>query len=102
MTPLLYQSGLEEAERRFGGEAGFAMISSFKLIDLKRGSHRFPFPSLVKPKKYSAPRSKSSLPLESVGTRGSFAHTVKLLPQPQVDLAFGLRMTNCAPCRLSR
>ena len=26
----------------------------------------------------------------------------KLLPQPQVVLAFGLRMTNCAPCRLSR
>ena len=30
------------------------------------------------------------------------AHTEKLLPQPQVVLAFGLRMTNCAPCRLSR
>lgn len=26
----------------------------------------------------------------------------KLLPQPQVVLAFGLRITNCAPCRLSR
>ena len=30
------------------------------------------------------------------------AHTVKLLPHPQVLLAFGLRITNCAPCRLSR
>lgn len=28
-------------------------------------------------------------------------YTVKLLPQPQVDLAFGLRITNWAPCRLS-
>ena len=25
------------------------------------------------------------------------AQTVKLLPQPQVVLAFGLRITNCAP-----
>ena len=29
------------------------------------------------------------------------SHAVKLLPQPQVDFAFGLRMVNCAPCRLS-
>jgi hypothetical protein len=28
--------------------------------------------------------------------------TEKLLPQPQVDFAFGLRITNCAPCRFSR
>ena len=28
-------------------------------------------------------------------------HTVKLLPQPHVVFALGLRMTNCAPCRLS-
>jgi hypothetical protein len=28
--------------------------------------------------------------------------TEKLLPQPQVVFALGLRMTNCAPCRLSR
>jgi hypothetical protein len=26
---------------------------------------------------------------------------VKLLPQPQVLFAFGLRIVNCAPCRLS-
>ena len=30
------------------------------------------------------------------------AHTEKLLPQPQVVFAFGLRMTNCEPVRLSR
>jgi hypothetical protein len=30
------------------------------------------------------------------------AQAEKLLPQPQVVLALGLRMTNCAPCRLSR
>jgi hypothetical protein len=29
-------------------------------------------------------------------------HTEKLLPQPQVDLALGLRITNCEPCKLSR
>ena len=28
-------------------------------------------------------------------------YIVKLLPQPHVLLAFGLRITNCAPCRLS-
>ena len=39
--------------------------------------------------------------LEGVTPRGA-AHTEKLLPQPQVLLAFGLRITNCAPCRLSR
>lgn len=27
--------------------------------------------------------------------------TLKLLPHPQVVLAFGLRITNCAPVRLS-
>ena len=27
--------------------------------------------------------------------------TVNDEPQPQVDFAFGLRITNCAPCRLS-
>ena len=31
----------------------------------------------------------------------ALAHTVKDDPQPQVVLAFGLRITNCAPCRLS-
>ena len=29
-------------------------------------------------------------------------HAEKLLPQPQVVFAFGLRITNCEPCRLSR
>ena len=36
---------------------------------------------------------------EGEGRRG--VQTVKLLPQPQVVFALGLRMTNCAPCRLS-
>ena len=35
------------------------------------------------------------------GTRQAGGHMLKLLPQPQVVLALGLRMTNCAPCRLS-
>ncbi|MBN8263120.1 MAG: hypothetical protein J0M21_00525 [Xanthomonadales bacterium] len=30
-------------------------------------------------------------------SRAGIAQTVKLLPQPQVVLAFGLRITNCAP-----
>ena len=29
------------------------------------------------------------------------AHTANEEPQPQVVFAFGLRITNCAPCRLS-
>jgi hypothetical protein len=29
------------------------------------------------------------------------SYVEKLLPQPQVLLAFGLRITNWAPCRLS-
>ncbi len=29
------------------------------------------------------------------------AYMLKLLPQPQVVFAFGLRITNCAPVRLS-
>ena len=28
-------------------------------------------------------------------------YALKLLPQPQVVFAFGLRITNCAPCKLS-
>ena len=35
------------------------------------------------------------------GTRQAGVHMLKLLPQPQVVLALGLRITNCAPCRLS-
>jgi len=35
------------------------------------------------------------------GLRARAAHTVNEEPQPQVVLAFGLRITNCAPCRLS-
>ncbi len=32
---------------------------------------------------------------------GTASHMLKLLPQPQVVFAFGLRITNCAPVRLS-
>ncbi len=38
------------------------------------------------------PRASSATPC-----RAGIAQTVKLLPQPQVVLAFGLRITNCAP-----
>ena len=38
---------------------------------------------------------------ERLGRARHRGQTVNDDPQPQVDFAFGLRIVNCAPCRLS-